>query len=646
VRAIRASRLVRATAVVLSFAACRQAAPAGRARHAPTFEDDVAPILEAQCAPCHRPGHLAPFSLLTSADARAHASDIVAAVEARRMPPWLPEPGYADFQNARRLTGPQIDMIRRWVDGGMPGGSAREPARTPEPEKTWQLGQPDLIAALPQPYTLQAGATDVFRNFVIRVDIPHAVFVRGVEFHPGALHAVHHAVIGVDPTSASRRLDALDRDPGYEGMLSEEFHSPDGHFIGWTPGRAPFLEPPDMSWRLDPGTDLVVQMHLLPGAAPQRVDPEIGLYFGETPPVRVPFMVKLTSTTIDIPPGDAHYVVEDSYTLPVDVDALSVYPHAHYLAREIRADAALPDGTSRSLIWIRNWDFDRQDFYRYAAPVPLPAGTTVSMKYTYDNTGAHQRKHGQPPRRVVYGPRSSDEMADLWLQVLPRRPQDLDALARDFLRRSIDAGIRSAAKMVREDPASAPLQNLLGSRYLAAGRAEDAIAEFLAAVRRDPHYAEAQNNLGAALTAAGRAGEALPHLRAATVLRPDDDRVHFNMANALNETGRHAEAVREFTRSLAINPDSAEAHNNLAVLLGSQGRYDEAIDHLRRALALRERYPEAHHNLALALAANGNLDEALSHARRAVALRPNYPEAVESLRMLEWQRDAAGSGRR
>lgn len=618
------------------LAACGRSEP-GRvtAIAEPTFTHDIAPILYSQCTPCHRPSQAAPFTLVTYADAKAHARAIAGAVERRDMPPWLPEPGYGDFAGARRLSDGQIAIIRAWVDRGAVEGRASDAPAMPQWADGWQLGRPDIVAKLPQPYTLSAGDADVFRNFVIPIDISRTVYVRGVELLPGELHAVHHAVVGVDSTRMSRRMDEKDPEPGYAGMFSEEFHSPDGHFAGWTPGRTGFLEAPDMSWRLEPGTDLVVQMHMLPSAAPRTIEAQIGLYLTDTPPARVPFMVKLTSTTIDIPSGEPNYTIDDSYTLPVDVDALSVYPHAHYLAREVRGDATLPDGSSRPLIWIRNWDFHWQDFYRYAAPVPLPRGTVVSMKFVYDNTAAHQRKPNDMPRRVVYGPRSSDEMGDLWLQVLPRRSEALDILARDFFRRSIEAGIQNAQKLVRDDPQSAPHHNFLGSRYLAAGRIADALLAFGAAVRLDPMYVEARNNLGAALVAAGRASEALPHLRLAARAKPGDDRVHFNLGNALKDAGHPADAVREFERSLAINPDAADTHNNLAVVFGSKGRYREAIEHLQRAVILREAYPEAHNNLAMALSATGDADAALDHVRRALALRPDYPDALENLRLLQ-----------
>lgn len=613
--------------------ACR--APQLRDAANPTYARDVAPILSTNCVGCHRPGQIAPFSLLTFDDVRARAAQVVRAVEMRRMPPWLPEPGVGRFLNARELAPADIATIRRWVDTGMQRGAVEDAAAIPTPDGAWQLGTPDIVASLPDGYTLPAGTADVFRNFVVAVPVSKPVFVRGVEFRPDVATAVHHAVIGVDGSGESRRLDRADPEPGYDGMLSEDFHSPDGHFIGWTPGRTPALEPRDMAWRLEPGTDLVVQLHMLPSNQPTRLRPQVGLYLSETPPARVPFMVKLTSTAIDIPPGASDYAVEDSYTLPVDVDALSVYPHAHYLAREISATATLPGGETEPLLVIRNWDFHWQEFYRYAQPVPLPRGTTLAMRITYDNSPEHQHHPGEAPHRVVYGPRSSDEMADLWLQVLPRRPDDLGTLARDFITRRAETRLAAARQAAERAPLDAAAHNLLGTRYLAARRTDDAARAFATALRLQPDYPEARNNLGATLVGAGRAREALPHLRAAARARPDDARVQFNLGNALRDSGLRDEAARAFERSLTLDPRSADAHNNLGVLEGAAGGYQRALGHFEQALRLREPYPEAHHNLSLALASLGRRAEAIVHVRRALQLRPDYAEARSTLMELE-----------
>ena len=623
----------------------RRPPESGQIPSAPTFNKHIAPILWEQCGSCHRPGQLAPFSLLTYVDVREHARDVARVTADREMPPWLPESGFGEFKNERRLRSDQVEVIQRWIkNGAVEGDSSDLPPTPPFPDR-WQLGQPDLVVSLPQPYTLAPSDTDVFRNFVMPIAVASTRYVRAVEFRPGNPRIVHHAVIGIDRTRASRRLDEEDPEPGYEGMFSETSQSPDGHFVSWTPGKVPYMEAADMAWPLERGTDAVLQMHMLPTSAPVSVNPQIGFFFTDTPPSRVPFMLKLGVTTIDLRPGDQHYPIVDRYVLPVDVDALSVYPHAHYLATEMKASATLPDGSMKWLLWIKQWDFSWQDVYQYRAPVFLPRGTTITMQYSYNNSESNPHNVNHPPKRVVYGPHSSDEMGDLWLQVLPRNPADVNVLATDYARRQLEAGISGAEHMVETAPRNAGHRNFLGAQYLRAGRADEAIAQLRSALALNPRYAEAYNNLGIALQSRGQLGEAIRAFEKALQAKPDDDRVHLNLANALNATGRIDEAIQQFGDTLKLNPDSADAHNNLGILLGSRRLLDEAIGHFEQAVAINPNYADAHNNLAIALGARGQYDEGIRHARRALEIRPDYPDARSNLEVLLKSTGASGSQR-
>ena len=207
--------------VMLTVAGWQSADGTGRPHAPPTFTRDIAPILFDHCAPCHRPGQLAPFSVLEYETVRAHARQIATATARRFMPPWLPEHGYGDFRNERRLRDDQIETIRRWVREGAIEGDPRDRAEVPTFTEGWQLGVPDLVLTLPEPYTLRAEGEDVFRLFVMPIDLASTRYVRGVEFRPGNAKVVHHATLLLDPARSSRRLDADDPEPGYEGMIGE-----------------------------------------------------------------------------------------------------------------------------------------------------------------------------------------------------------------------------------------------------------------------------------------------------------------------------------------------------------------------------------------------------------------------------------------
>ena len=392
------------------------------------------------------------------------------------------------------------------------------------------------------------------------------------------------------------------------------------------------MEPADTAWTLDPGTDLVLQLHMIAGATSEKVQPTIGLLFSDTVPAHTPIGIKLESQTIDIPAGAANYLVEDSYVLPVDVDAISIYPHAHYLAREMRGTATLPDGSEQSLISIRQWDFRWQDRYRYRSPLFLPRGTRLSMRFTYDNSVANpNRRH---PQRVRSGPRSTDEMAQLWLEVVPRHPEDAATLRADFSRRALLAELAAAEMNVRLEPHLAAARNMLAMKYLQVGRPADAQAQLEEAVRVDPRDAEVQSNIGLLLQAQGRRAEAMDALRAAVRLKPKGDSVHFNLGTVLASAGQPDAAMREFQTAIALNPENADAHFNLALILGPRNRLDDAIAHLRRVVEINPLNADAYRNLAVAYELQGRIDAAVQEAQAAVRLKPDSAAARDQLQRL------------
>jgi Flp pilus assembly protein TadD len=569
-----------------------------------TFNKDIAPLLWTHCGACHRPDAVAPFSLLDYKDVVPRARAIVAATRARVMPPWLPEHGYGEFANERRLTEQEINRIEQWVQEGSREGLASDLPPRPQWTEGWQLGAPDLVVSLPSPYVLRPGPREVFRAFVIPIPLDAARYVRGVEVRPGNRRVVHHASIAIDRTPGSRRLDEADPEAGFSGgMISQGVRSPESRAIGWTPGITPALEPEGMAWRLEKGTDLVIQLHMLPSQSGEieSVQPSVGLYFTDTPPTRMPLDFKLGSKTISIPAGTPDYAIDDSFVLPVDVEVLSVYPHAHYLATEMTASATLPDGTVTPLIWIKNWDFHWQDEYRYAAPVPLPRGTRLTMKYVYDNSRANQPDPARPPARVAFGPQSSDEMGDLWLRLLPATPGDAAVLARAYRANELTKDIAAGERLVAEQPRDAKRHNTLALSYVQAGRVTEAMARLEVALRLDPDHAEAHNNMGHVLQLQGNLPDAIPHYREAVRLVPASDLVHLNLANALQESGAVDEAITQFRVALALNPGVADAHNNLGVALGSVGLLEEAEGHFLAALEIQPDYGDARENLAMLL---------------------------------------------
>ena len=329
----------------------------------------------------------------------------------------------------------------------------------------------------------------------------------------------------------------------------------------------------------------------------------------------------------------AEHVISNQYRLPNDVELHSVYPHAHHLAREIRAWALLPDGSRRPLLLISNWDFNWQDVYRYAAPVSLPAGTTVHMQYTYDNSG--HRAHGDaPPRRVTYGPNSSDEMGDLWLQVVAREPRARATLVADFERKLLPETIVGLEMMSRNKPADVGIHDELGLLYQESREFERAVAHFSESLRLNPRSAASHSNLGSALLNQGRLGEARQHFLDAIQLNQAYATAHFNLGLVSQVEGRLAEAVSHYRTAIRLRAGYAEAHQLLGTALDSLGNVNEAMREYRRAIAARGEWPIPLIQLAWTLATAPTSDaaaarEALSLAERAVAL--STPPSAASL---------------
>jgi len=560
-----------------------------------TFSKDVAPIVFQHCASCHHPGGAGPFSLLSYTSARSHARQIADVARRGYMPPWKPAPGSGPFVGENRLTPGQIDLLQRWADGGAQEGTAPLPP-APNISAGWQLGTPDLIVSLP-PYELDASGTDVFRIFVVALPTNVARFVRGLEFRPGNNSVVHHANIRIDRTPTSRRLDDEDPAPGYDGLLAHTAQYPDGQFLAWTPGQAAPLLPKGLAWRLEPGTDLVVELHLQPTGKHEILQPSIGLFFTDDPPERTPGMLRLGRQNIDIPAGERKYTIKDSFTLPVDVQLLALQPHAHYRARHVQGSATLPDGSIKSLIDIPDWDFRWQQVYRFVTPVKLPKGTTIAMEYLYDNSAENPRNVTQPPRRVVWGQRSVDEMGDLWFQVLTETDHELDVLLTSFQPKVIAEDIVGYEGRIIAEPQSAALHDDVALLYMEQGKFANAV----------------------------------DHFRRALAMKPQSPAAHYNLGTALTLAGSLDEAIRSYEEALRLRPDYALAHNNLGAILFQRGQLDAAEVHLREAVRLDPQNADALDNLGRLDWRRGDFASARRRFEQATLARPDWTTAMIDL---------------
>jgi Flp pilus assembly protein TadD len=598
-----------------------------------TFSKDVAPIVFANCVTCHRPGGDGPFPLLTYADAARHARDIGDQTLSRHMPPWLPEPGDVPIVGARRLSQGQIDTIQRWIRDGAQEGAPADLPSVPSFRSDWQLGTPDVVLTMPRPFVLPPGREDVYRNVILEGGVPNGAFIRAVELRANG-GPIHHALIRLARGPVARARNGDDGQPGFDGMSSPILQDPEGQLLGWAPGRGPMVSPDGMPWSVEPGTALALELHLIPSDQPQPVQPSLGLYFSSTPPLRRPITSVLAMKHIDIPAGDANYVVTDKYRLPVSAELVGLFPHAHLLGREILITATPPAAGPQTLLHIKHWNFHWQQDYQFAKPVSLPQGTVIDLRFTYDNSARNPGNPSTPPVRVRVGSRSRDEMANVGFLWLTSSTNDATALRASFHEKHVLGNIAYAEARVRETPASLADRLLLGSSYVQAGRYADALPHLEAALALDPRNAIGESQLAGTYLALGRIPEAIQHFERSARLAPGDERAQINLADALRQAGKNASAEAAYRRAVAINNDSFEAHLKLADLLATEGRLKNALPHLRRIVELRPDSADTHSDLGGALAMLGMKDEAMQHIRRALELDPNHAGAKQNLALI------------
>jgi len=627
-----------------------------RAASAPvTFNRQIAPILYSHCSGCHHPGGSGPFNLLSYADARRWGATIKTVTQTHYMPPWLPEPGFGNFADSRRLSDKDLVLIKIWVEAGMPEGESADSSKPPVFSKDWQLGTPDLILRVESAMQVPASGTDLFHNFILPVPITQTKYIRAMEIKPGTPRVVHHANVLIDRTASLRHQHPDDWKRGIPGMEltvdSGESFDPDSHFLFWKPDSSALIEPSGMPWRLDPGNDLILNMHLKPTGKSETVQAIIGLYFADKPATAHPMLLQLEhDDALDIPAGDPAFVIEDHLRLPIDVDVLGIYPHAHYLCKKMEGYAILPNGEKKWLILIRDWDIDRQSVYHFQSPVLLPKNTLLTMRYTYDNSKANIRNPNKPPIRVKAGNRSVDEMGHLWIQVQPHALSNSDQDPRLLLERawmqnnlrkdpddhtalynlaSVDmigddytSAVTLYRRVLAHTPEDVRTLTALGTALDGAGDWQQAQGEYQKALAIDPENADARFDLAHLEFEHGNYAEAEQEYRRLLSEYPKDVSAHNELGGVLSATNRLPDAQHEFETAIALDPGNFDALCNLAGIEADDHNFSRATDLLERALRQRDD-ADAHQLLGSIYAQNARLVDALQQFKAVQLLRPH-----------------------
>ncbi len=384
-----------------------------------TYHRDVAPILQERCQACHRPGQIAPFSLMTYADARSWASEIKEFTANRQMPPWLAEPGHGEFQDVRRMSDREIATLAEWADAGAPEGKKKDAPPPKSWSDEWMLGKPDLVLEPSAEYQVGASGDDEFHVFVLPTNLVEDKQVVAVDFRPGNSRVVHHVVSFVDTSGKGRELDAAHPGPGYASGPGG-VKVPNARIQGvWAPGNLPRFLPTGVGRPLPKGSDVLIQVHYHKTGKVEMDRTQVALYFAKEPVTRTAHTAIWGPFNIDIPPNAPRHEQRLSITLPAPIQVLNIMPHMHLLGKEMKVTATLPDGTHKNLVWITNWDYRWQDSYRYKEPLRLPKGTKVEVVAYWDNTSDNPLNPSNPPRRVRFGEQTTDEMAFAIMEIIP-----------------------------------------------------------------------------------------------------------------------------------------------------------------------------------------------------------------------------------
>ncbi|HEY7331020.1 MAG TPA: redoxin domain-containing protein [Gemmataceae bacterium] len=367
-----------------------------------TYAKDISRILQKNCQECHRPGQIAPMSLLSFDDALAWSDTIREVITEGRMPPWYADPQYGKFSNDRRLSPEEKETLLGWLDNGMPRGDDKDlppPRHFPE---GWAIGEPDLIVSMPTPFEVPAKAPQGVKYQYITVDpgLKEDRWVQRAEIRPGSPAVVHHSVVMVQ---TGEKLDL--NEPGIV-------------LCGFGPGEMPMDLQEGFAKKIPAGAKLVFQMHYTPNGKAQSDQTQVGIVFAKKPPrhrvITAPiYNLKFLWNADHIPAGADNYKMESEHSFWHDAHLLNFMPHMHLRGKDFLYEAIYPDGRKEILLSVPRYDFNWQSIYRLAEPLPLPKNTKLHCVAHFDNS-AKNPNNPDPKKNVYWGYQTWDEMFTGW----------------------------------------------------------------------------------------------------------------------------------------------------------------------------------------------------------------------------------------
>ncbi|RYG32621.1 alkyl hydroperoxide reductase, partial [bacterium] len=275
----------------------------------------------------------------------------------------------------------------------------------------WSLGEPDLVIQPTRDFKLEAEGEDVYRNFVIRNESKETRWVEAMDVKPGNKKVVHHVIVWLDGMNKAPKLEAAQND-GQEGYVSSGGGAgflPSGSLGGWAPGLRARRVAPETAFKLAPGANMVVQVHYHKSGKPESDRTRVGLYFAKEKPQREMRLAWIANFMLDLP-ADKVTPTRAVQNFPTAATVYSVMPHMHLLGRKMKAWVEFPDGSTKPLVQVDDWDFNWQFNYTLKEPIKAPAGSKLIVEGEFDNSAANPRNPSNPPRRVRWGEETTDEM--------------------------------------------------------------------------------------------------------------------------------------------------------------------------------------------------------------------------------------------
>jgi hypothetical protein len=391
----------RVVAIAIALSALHSTAKANA--QTPTWTEDIAPLMQDKCMNCHRPGEVAPMSLLTYNDARPWARSIQRMVEERIMPPWHADPQFGDFGNNRRMTQRQIDMITEWAAAGAPRGEGTW--TPPDYPEGWLLGgvlgEPDYVFEMTEPFTVSPGGDDININITVPTTHTEDIWVQAAEVR-GNSRVMHHNVVSV--------------------RLPDGTPEPTGRLASATPGKQWDHFPDGAAKFIPAGSTMNFSLHYHPSNEQEDDVSRVAVWLVRKPITHAVYSSVVNDPDLVIPPHEDNYESVGEFVFRQDSEITLMKPHMHYRGKDMRYDLIYPDGRTETILSVPEYDMNWQISYELARPIPVPAGSRLRVVAHFDNSASNPW-NPDPTVQVIWGDDSRDEMMEGWFDYRVALPE-------------------------------------------------------------------------------------------------------------------------------------------------------------------------------------------------------------------------------